>query len=134
MLSMSMSCSSGRLSSRIPQPKSFRRASASATMETVNIDQAQLKTLNESYDAAITRQESTANRSDSGLGSSASSRRKNSLQRNKSMYERSDVPRNIQFRQQSIRIEKVTDSSLESLKLPKRSGLNCKYKDYTLFT
>ena len=107
-----MSMNSGR-SSRIPQ-LSFRRASTSSIM-----DASSLKTLNETHDAAVTsRQESitttTANRSDSGIGSSASSRRKNSLQRNHSMYERTEVgsTKTITFRQQNTRqqsaiIEKV---------------------------
>ena len=115
---------SGKLSSRIPQPN-FRRASASAAMETVNIDPASLKRLNDSYDTAISR--STANRSDSGIGSSASSRRKNSLQRNHSMYERteSSSTKTITFRQQNIIIEREDSSPKEISKLPtKKSGLN----------
>ena len=124
---MSMSMNSGR-SSRIPQ-LSFRRASTSSIM-----DASSLKTLNETHDAAVaSRQESTttttANRSDSGIGSSASSRRKNSLQRNHSMYERTEVgsTKTITFRQQNTRqqsaiIEKV--DAVPEKTAPKKSGLN----------
>lgn len=126
---MSMSMNSGRSSSRIPQ-LSFRRASASSTMDSVS-----LKKLNETYDAAVSSQQEstsiTANRSDSGIGSSASSRRKNSLQRNHSMYERTEVAstKTITFRQQNLRqqstvIEKVDAKPEITKTAPKKSGLN----------
>ena len=130
VLSMSMSMNSGRQSSRIPQ-LSFRRASTSSIM-----DSSSLKKLNETHEAAIaSRQESTttttSNRSDSGIGSSASTRRKNSLQRNHSMYERTEVgsAKTITFRQQNIRqqsstIEKVDAIPENTKSATKKSGLN----------
>jgi len=128
-----MSMNAGKLSSRIPQPQFGRRASASAAMESATkIDAVTLKKLNTSYDAAVSRQsESSSNRPDP-LSSSLSvgQRRKLSLTRNHSMYERgydrgeSTTSNKTTIRQQQTIVEKTDTITRDTSKLSKSSGLN----------
>ena len=116
MLSASMS--SGKLSSRIPQPQFGRRASASAIMESsTRIDSTTLSRLNASFDAAVKQQQSSA-RTDAPTAAGTKQRR-NSLQRNHSMYERKSS-----LRQPAPVVEKLEEHSKDTSKLPKKSGLN----------
>lgn len=135
-----MSMNAGRRSSRIPQPQSLgRRASASAAMESsTKLDAVTLKKLNTSYDAAVGRQlaessssSSSSNRPDPLSSSlSAGQRRKISLTRNHSMYERgydraeSATSNKTIIRQQQTIVERTDTTTRDTSKLSKSSGLN----------